>query len=428
MAWSEKLKLTKQLTRSATEAGYAGPTDIQQKTLPRINGGQDIIAIGPEGSGKTTAYVLAVLNRIKYDADGVPRVLILVPDKEKVVEVTDRFNLLNKNKSILIRGLYAVHGIESQMNELADGADVVVATPDRARAIYLKLGLNLNKIDLFILDDADQIIKQGLQLPVAELANSIGKCQHLVFAEVIHEKLHRMIDPFMKLPAFVEAEELTTWMLPVIPQVLYHVPNFGTKLNLLNLFMQDEEMFTKTVVFVNTSQTAGTIFKSLANSLKDAVSLLPSADQQTVLHSFKESPKKRVLVINNEISQDLDFDGIPFLLHFELPAEKELFIERISDQTPGTETLSIIFVTDLELSSLRKIEHVIGQKLQAADLPAELLIQKDQSDTDNEKPAAKHKASEPVTGQAFHEKKASNAKTYNFSSGQKAKMNNKKKH
>ena len=428
MAWSEKLKLTKQSTRSATEAGYAGPTDIQQKTLSRINGGQDVIAIGPEGSGKTTAYVLAVLNRMKYDADGVPRVLILVPDKEKVIEVTDRFNLLNKNKSILIRGLYAAPGIESQMNELADGADIVVATPDRARAIYLKLGLNLNKIDLFILDDADQIIKQGLQLPVAELANSIGKCQHLVFAEVIHEKLHKMIDPFMKLPAYIEAEELVTGVLPVIPQVLYHVPNFGTKLNLLDLFMQDEELFTKTVIFVNTSQTAGTIYKSLANRLKDAVSLLTSADQQTVLQDFKESPKKRVLVINNEISQDLDFDDIPFLLHFELPTQKELFIDRISNKTSGTETLSIIFITDLELSALKKIEHVIGQKMQVADLPEELVIQKDLSDTDEEKPPAKHKVSEPVTGLAFHEKKASNAKTYNFSSGQKAKMNNKRKH
>ena len=224
MPWSDKLKLTKQLIRSATEAGYTGPTDIQLKTLPRINGGQDVIVIGPEGCGKTTAYVLAVLNRIKYDVDGVPRVLILVTDKEQVLEVTSRFEILNRNTAVLIRGLYAAPSIETQMNELADGADIVIATPERARAIYLKLGLNLNKVDLFIIDDADKLVKQGLQLPVSELATSIGKCQHLVFTEVLHEKLHKMIDPFMKLPALVEAEETIAEQLTVIPQIVYHVP------------------------------------------------------------------------------------------------------------------------------------------------------------------------------------------------------------
>ena len=164
MAWSEKLKLNKQLVRSVTEAGYLAPKEIQLKTLSRINGGQDVIAVGPEGCGKTTTYILAVLNRLKHNSEGVPNVLILVPDKEKVLDVISRFELLNKNKSVSIVGLYAAPGSESQMNALADGADIVVATPDRARAIYLKLGLNLNKIDLFIVDDAEQIVKQGLAI------------------------------------------------------------------------------------------------------------------------------------------------------------------------------------------------------------------------------------------------------------------------
>ena len=139
MAWLEKLKLNKQLIRSITEAGYLAPKEIQLKTLSRINGGQDVIAVGPEGCGKTTTYVLGVLNRLKYNAEGVPLVLILVPDKECVLAVIAQFELLNKNNAISIVGLYAAPGIETQMNALADGADIVVATPDRGRAIYLKL-------------------------------------------------------------------------------------------------------------------------------------------------------------------------------------------------------------------------------------------------------------------------------------------------
>src|SRR5262249_55328081 len=128
--------------------------------------------------------------------------------------------------------LYAAPGTESQMDALADGADIVVATPDRARAIYLKLGLNLNKIELLVIDDADLIVKQGLQLPVAELSNSITKCQRLVFTEVMHDRLHKMIDPFMQNATTVEVdEEVAEIHVETLPQLLYHVPNFITKLN-----------------------------------------------------------------------------------------------------------------------------------------------------------------------------------------------------
>jgi superfamily II DNA/RNA helicase len=435
MAWSEKLKLNKQLVRTITEAGLAGPKEIQQKTLARIYGGQDVIAVAPEGSGKTTTYMLAVLNRIKYNADGVPLVLILVPTKEDVLEVMSRFELLSKNKSILIVGLYAAPGIETQMNALADGADIVVATPDRARAIYLKLALNLNKIELLIVDDADLMVKQGLQLPVAELANSITKCQHLVFTEVMHEKLNKMISPFMELSTVVEVEEVTENQLATYPQVLYHLPNFITKLNLLNLFMQDGELFTKTVVFINTRHTAEKIYKSLQNRLKNSVALfntwIVGSTGFTAIDDFKASAEARVLIIANENNEAVDLNGIPFLIHFELPADKETFIDRIIDNTPDKdeEVLAITFTTDLELNMVKKIEQAIGQKIQIAELPEELIIEKDKKDiAPEEKQPLKSKQAVPVAGEAFHEKKASNSKTYNYSSGTKAKMNNKKKH
>jgi superfamily II DNA/RNA helicase len=434
MAWSDKLKLNKQLVRSITEAGYTAPKEIQSKTLSRIIGGQDVIAIGPEGSGKTTTYILSILSRLKYNSEGVPLVLILVPDKDKVLEVIERFELLNKNKSIAIVGLYAAPGIEAQMNALADGADIVVATPDRARAIYLKLGLNLNKINLFIVDDAELIIKQGLQLPVAELANSITKCQHLVFTEVIHDKLNKMIAPFMKLPAIVEVEETGETKLNTYEQILYPVPNFGTKLNLLNYFMQDEELFTKTVVFVNTRPTAEKIYKSLQNRLNTFVGILNpwffELKGFKAIDDFKNSVDARVLIIVSSEPEPVDLSGIPFLLHFELPENKETFIETVINTSPDNneETLAITFATDLELSTVKKIEQAIGQKMPLAELPEDLIIVKEKKSEPDEKQPVKAKNIEPVAGEAFHEKKASNAKTYNFSSSKKAKMNKKKNH
>ena len=433
MVWFEKLKLNKQLVRSVNEAGFTNPTELQLKTLTRIVGGQDIIAIGPEGSGKTTAYVLGVLNRFNYAPEGVPRVLILVPDKEQVMAVLEQFERLNKNKSISIVGLYVTPGIEAQMDALADGADIVVATPDRARAIYLKLGLNLNKVDLFIVDDADQMIKAGMQLPVTELAISIGKCQHLIFTEVMHGKLEKLIMPFMNQPAIVEVEELEETPLQTHPQLLYNVPNFGTKLNLLNLFMYDDELFTKTVVFVNTQATADKLYKNLHSRLRDAVAFLNPQFFDTNgfknTEDFKAAENCRVLIVAKEKNESVNLNGIPFLIHFDLPAEKETFIEHIIDHQPDSkdESLAITFATDLELSQVKKIEQAIGKKIPVASLPDELVIENEikAKKTEEKQPA---KSSDSAPGAAFHEKKAANAKTYNYSSGQKAKMNNKRKH
>ncbi|MFD0751870.1 DEAD/DEAH box helicase [Mucilaginibacter calamicampi] len=432
MAWLDKLKLKKSLVQALNEAGFAGPKEIQQKTLARIAGGQDVIAIGPEGCGKTTTYILAALNKFNYTPDGVPKVLILVPDKEKVEDVIAKINQLNKNTSLSIVGLYATPGTEAQMNAMADGADIVVATPDRARAIYLKLGLDVNKIELLVIDDAEMVVKQGLQLPVTELADSIPKCQHLVFTEVLHERLNKMIAPFMKQPATVEVEEIGEPQFDMHPQILYVLPNFGTKVNLLNLFMQDEDLFTKVVVFVNTRPTAEKLYKSLQGGKSTVALLNPwffDMDGFTSLHDFKNAAT-RVLIVVNDTEQQLDVADVPFLIHFELPVEKETYINRVINHLPDveTDTMAITFATDLELSAVKKIEQATGQKMPLAELPQELLIEKERSADTAEKKAAKAKADDVAPGAAFHEKKASNAKNYNLKASEKAKMNKKKKH
>jgi ATP-dependent RNA helicase RhlE len=425
----DKLKLSKPLIKSMTEAGFLSAFEVQSKTMSRIIGAQDLIVSAPEGSGKTTAYVLGTLMRLKYGVEEAPRALILVPDKEKVLAVLEQFELLNKNKTIRVIGLHADQGVEAQMNALADGADIVVATPDRARAIYLKLGLNLNKIIMFIVDDADLIIKKGLQLPVAELARSISRCQHLVFTEVIHEKLHYMIDPFMNFPTVIEIENLSPDKLETRSQFLYRVPDFRTKINLVNLILAEEQDASKTIVFVNTRLTAQKLYKGLSplNMKRSAIFNPLFFDQPgfNSIETFLDNSEINTLIVANEGTEIMDTDQIPRLIHLEVPEEKEIYLQRIMKNAGAQELVSILLSTDIELNTVKKIEQATGHRIEELELPEGLIIYKGKTKSIQENRPAK----EPLTtGAAFHDKKESNAKDYNFSSREKAKMNRKKKH
>lgn len=428
----EQLKLSKPLISAMTAAGYLSPKEIQARSMSRILGGQDIIAVGPEGCGKTTTYVLGVLMRIKYGFEEAPRALILVPTKERVLEVVDQFNALNRNTSIRIIGIHADGAMEQQINEITDGVDIVVAVPSRARAIYLKLGLNTNKIQTFVVDDAAEMVRSGMQLPINELANSIQKCQHLIFTEVMHDRLYKMIDPFMKQPTLIEVEELNEKQVETHTQLLYHVPNFRTKLNLLNLLLKDDEVFNKVVVFVNTRLTAQTLAKDLFDGkAPDIFVYKPLFFDEAgfdAIEDFKEDTAARVLIVANENLTSLAISDIPFIFHFELPEQKETYLNRVL-KSNDEDVVAITFTTDLELPAVRKIEQAIGQKIEVADLPEDLLIEEVTKTTSQKKKQAQEQAEqEAYHDAAFHKRKESNAKTANYGIGQKAIMNKKKKH
>ncbi len=426
----DKLKLSKPLVAAMTDAGFLTPKEVQLKTMSRILGGQDVIAVGPEGIGKTTTYVLATLMKLKYAFEEAPRALILVPDAEHVAEVIAQFNLLNRNKTFRIVGIDSSGSIDAQMNELTDGVDIIVAVPDRARALYLKLALNTNKIQLFIVDNAELIVKKGLQLPVVELANSAQKSQHVIFTEVLHDKLNHMLNPFMKFPAIIEVQELAEKEAEVHQQLLYQVPNFRTKLNLLTLLMSDVEVFDKVVVFVNTKLTAQTVYKNFNHVNEGEISIYRSLFFDDAgfddIQDFKNIAEARILIVANEGLQDLDISGIPFIIHLELPEQKETLIKRIVKHS-DEEVVAITFSTDIELIEVRKIEQAVGELMQVMDLPEDLKVVDATASKTKKKKAADDEDDSSERGAAFHEKKASNVKNYNYSAGTKAKMTYKNK-
>src|SRR5690606_31224745 len=200
----DKLKLNKALHSSMTALGYTTPTELQLKVMSRIVGGQSLIGIAPESSGKTTAYVLGVLMRLKESLDQAPKFLILTPNEDRAAEIVELFLTVSQNRDLHVDMLSTSRSMEDEVNDLFRGTDIVVATPKRAREVYLKSGLNLNRIQSFIIDDAEEIIRLGMQTPVKELARSCGKVQYLTFSTVEDKKLHHMVDEFMPFVQVVE--------------------------------------------------------------------------------------------------------------------------------------------------------------------------------------------------------------------------------
>lgn len=419
----EKLKLSKRLHSRMNELGYFTAKEIQAKALNRIVGGHSLIGIAPEGAGKTTTYILGVLMRLKYTEDEAPKFLILAPTEERVNEIVEQFYEVSGNKDLFIMGLKAGGSMEEEIEKLVLGVDIVVATPNRARAVYLKLGLNLNRIQTFIIDDAEEIIKQGMATPVRELAQSCGKVQYLAFSTVEHDKLHNMLETFMPDPTIIEIDELGDAVMDTYDLLLYNVPNFTTKINLLNLLMKDDEVFDKVVVFVNNRLTAQKLRQSLHVKKDEATVLHPFFhDDEGIddIEEFKESPACRILIVAHESINEIDLSGIPFVIYFEIPEVKENFIMH-SQRKSNDDVVLLTFATDLELADIKKIEQTIGKRIPVEELPDNLTIYQPSK-------AAKVKTViDETQGGAFHKKKESNSKTYNYGGGTKAKMTMKKK-
>ena len=417
--------------------GFTSPREVQEKTLSRIIGGQDLVIIGPEGCGKSTVLVLGVLAKLKFAFEIAPRVLIMVPNRANGEALEEQFRVLGKNLDIRVLGVYPGMGMEGQREMLEEGIDVVIGTPDRVEGMYIKSAINLSQIKSFILDDADLIVKQGLQTVVKNITESLPKCQHIVFTEIMHERLQKLVDFFLLYPTTIEVDLDSLATVDTVPLHLYKVPNYKTKLNLLNLMTRDYDTYKKVVVFCNTKSTTDKLLRSLEKRIESAVAILnPSLGQKGVstFEQFKQDTELRVLLMSNEEEVLLNFDDIQFILHFDLPLERNVFINRVErkqvDELPNT--LAITYATDIELNMVRKVELGVGRSMEIIGLPEDLIIEgsnrlgKEEDGVEIKKKKTTTSIEEYIPGAAFHAKKESNLKDYNYNYKDKRKMAGKK--
>lgn len=197
-------KLIKPLSSALLESGIEKPLPLQEQLLSKINAGQDVYGIGNDGIGKTTLSVITAINKLKEEFEDAPRALILVASPEKALAMQEQFMLLGRNTSLRYKLATDGGKIKQQFEDIYFGADVVIGNTKRVMEIYLRYNLNINKLKLFIIDDAEAQVKQALQGHIDRLSQSLPKCQHLVFANELNAKIEKMASTFMINPQIVE--------------------------------------------------------------------------------------------------------------------------------------------------------------------------------------------------------------------------------
>jgi len=203
----KKLKLNKQVLTALLDAGFEEPKEIQKKCVSRIQGGGDLYAIGPEGCGKSTTIIVSILKNLIYAFEDAPRAVVVVNDKQEVLDMLEQFKTLGKNSDIRVVGVYDEGILQDQKEAIYIGCDVVIGTPKRLAQLYFDAGINLNKIQLYLIDNASSILRKGSFPQIIRLSQSLPKCKKVIFTDELNDRLRKAADKFMHFPDTVKVDK-----------------------------------------------------------------------------------------------------------------------------------------------------------------------------------------------------------------------------
>lgn len=372
----EDLKITRQFLDAIEEAGYRTPTEIQQLAIPRIMAGQDLIGIAQTGTGKTAAYLLPLLQILKYAQGTEPRCLILVPTKELAVQVEATVSELACKTDLRWVALYGGIGPKAQIEKLQAGLDLIIATPGRFLELYAKGNIPTRKIKHVVLDECDRMMDMGFWPQLRDIQEKMPqKKQHLLFSATFPEKVERLSENFLLFPSRVEASPPAT-PASTVEQYIYEVPNFRTRLSLLEYLLLNDEDFTRVMVFVKTKEEATQIAKYIERKEIGEMRLLHSNKGQNArinaIGDFKDGDV-RLLISTDVAARGIDVYEVSHVVNFNIPTHYDDYVHRIGRTGRAFKTgVAISFMDFSEEYHVGKIEKLIKQTIPRKPLPPEV--------------------------------------------------------
>ncbi len=199
-------KINEKLQEALIELGLTEANDLQQETFSTLKSGADCIVISPKGSGKSTTIVLNVIQQLVCEGEESPRALIIVEDKAKVLAMEELFEQLGSKTDLRVYGIHDKGDMEYDKNYISTGIDVLIGTPNRLGDMYTTAGYNINRLKMFILDDADSILKLRHETKIMRISNSITRTQRLIFSEQLTERIEILAEKMLLEPFLFEIE------------------------------------------------------------------------------------------------------------------------------------------------------------------------------------------------------------------------------
>jgi ATP-dependent RNA helicase RhlE len=407
--------LPKSLQKAIDELGFTNPTPIQIKSMPVILSGRDMMGIAQTGTGKTFAYLLPILKHWKFQNTHTPRVLILVPTRELVVQVAEEVVKLTQYMSVRTLGVYGGVNINTQKTAVYQGVDILVGTPGRVMDLALDNVIRFDEIQKLVIDEFDEMLNLGFRFQVTSILTMLkSKRQNILFSATMTDEVDDMLDEYFDFPVEVSLAPSGT-PLEKITQIGYKVPNFLTKLNLLKELLQSDESMSRLLIFINNKKTADLVSIALEEEFPDQFGLIHSNKSQNyrlnTMASF-QAGEIRGIVTTDVMARGLDISDITHVVNMEFPEVPEQYIHRIGRTGRADKTgVAVSFVSPREEEIQIEAEILMEKEIEFLPLP-NIEIEEKVLEFEKEKRKMKVLLKRPKKegGEAFHDKKDKNKK------------------
>lgn len=375
------LNLNTPLYNALEDLGFTTPTPIQAEAFNVVASGKDMVGIAQTGTGKTFAYMLPILKNLKFSTQDNPRVLVLVPTRELVVQVVDEIEKLSKYINNRVLGVYGGTNINTQKQAIAQGIDILVATPGRLYDLALSRVLQLKSIQKLVIDEVDVMLDLGFRHQLINIFDILPtKRQNIMFSATMTQDVDALISDFFKSPERVSIAVSGT-PLENISQARFDVPNFYTKVNLLVHLLQDRETFNKVLIFVAYKRMADRLFEKLDTIFHDELCVIHSNKTQNYrLRSIEQfrAGDNRILIATDVMARGLDIDNISHVINFDTPDFPENYMHRIG-RTGRAERKgeALVFSTEKEQEAIENIQQLMQMTIPVIELPEAVEISKE---------------------------------------------------
>ena len=418
MSTFQELNLSKQLDYAITDLGFVQPTPIQEQAFSVILSGNDMVGIAQTGTGKTFAYMLPILRDLKFSKQITPRVLVMVPTRELVIQVVAEIEKLAAYINVRVLGVYGGTNINTQKQAIAQGTDIIVATPGRLYDLALSRALKMKSIQKLVIDEVDVMLDLGFRFQLMNIFEILPeRRQNIMFSATMTDDVDALITDYFTNPTKVSIAVSGT-PLDNISQQSYQVVNFYTKVNLLAHLSKNKEEFSKVLVFVSNKKSADRLFSKLDETYNDELCVIHSNKTQNYrIRSIKQfdEGENRILVATDVMARGLDLDEISHVVNFDTPSFPENYMHRIGRTGRAEhEGKSILFYTEAEIRAKEEIEELMKTEILKTDFPVEVEISDELTPEERPKEIEienPHKRKVEEVGTAFHEKSEKNSQT-----------------